>query len=495
MRLADLRRWAVLCGLALGITVVGTEDLQAQAGKKTEAKEAITALMVSDIHFDPLHDPGKAQRLFDAQEGEWNAILASAPSPDQTAAFAKLQKACGAKRSDSPYALLQSSLEAMKKSAPDAKFALMSGDLVVHNFDCRFKTIFPEKTAQDYATFVEKTERYVVGQLRLSLAGLPVYVTLGNNDSGCKDYAMDREDAFLKTTQAAMVDGLAGSAKEKTAAAASYSDLGDMSLMMKAPMQRTRLIVLNDIFQSKSHQGCDGKPQPAAADAQIAWLTKELAEARREKQRVWVMGHIPAGVDPYTTFSKFKDICGGEAPAMFLSSERLADVMGQYADVIRLGIFGHSHMDEIRLFGAEEAGAKGGKVAIKMVSSISPVDGNNPSFTVAKVSPEDARLLDFEVIAASNQTGVSTTWSKEYAYGETFHQPDFSAETLKSLLADFTADPDARTDMSRAYLTHYFVGDQTLLLKSLWPQYVCALDNHTAKGFAACVCPAASPGK
>jgi sphingomyelin phosphodiesterase acid-like 3 len=299
---------------------------------------------------------------------------------------------------------------------------------------------------------------------------------------------MDSGDEFLKATRELMVDGLTSTEGEKQLTLASYSATGDMSLMMKAPMRRTRLIVLNDLFQSRKYTACGAKPNPAAVDAQIAWLTKELAAARTNQQRVWVMGHIPAGVDPYTTFSRFKDVCGGEAPVMFLSSERLADVMGQYADVIRLGVFGHTHMDEIRLFGRDGAGEK---VAIKMVPSISPVDGNNPSFTVAKVDPVGARLVDYEVFAASNQTGVGTAWAKEYGYGETFHEPDFSAGALKDLIAAFSADPDARSDRSRAYLGHYFVGDQSLLLKPLWPQYVCALGNHSAKGFAACVCPAA----
>jgi sphingomyelin phosphodiesterase acid-like 3 len=483
-----------MAGLVLGGLVAGScgGGLRAQTPSPPAGAEPVTAsmaLMLSDVHFDPFRDPGKAQQLWEAQEGGWNAILGSAPSADQPEAYAKLQKACAAKLSDTPYALLRSSLEAMKREATEAKFALVSGDLVVHGFDCRFKAVLPGKTEADYEAFVEKTVRYVVGQIRLALTGMPVYVALGNNDSGCGDYEMDSGDAFLKATRELMVDGLASTAAEMKKVLASYSATGDMSLMMKAPMRRTRLIVVNDLFQSRRYTACGAKPNPAAADAQTAWLTSELAAARRNKERVWVMGHIPAGVDPYSTFSKFKNVCAGDAPVMFLSSEKLADVMGQYADVIRLGVFGHTHMDEMRLFGREGVGA-GGKVAIKMVPSISPVDGNNPSFTVAKVDPMGARLVDYEVFAASNQTGVDTLWSKEYGYGETFHQPEFSASALQRLIDGFAADPDARSDRSRAYLGHYFVGDSSLLLKSLWPQYVCAQSNHTVKGFAACMCPA-----
>src|SRR6202051_225914 len=135
-------RAVVCCGV---MAVIGGGPLLAQAGATRAAAaksaEIINALLVSDIHFDPFHDPAKAQRLMDAQEGEWNGILAGDASADQAEAFAKLQKACGAKGVDTPFALLQSSLAAMKTAGSDAKFALVSGDLVVHGFDCRFKTL------------------------------------------------------------------------------------------------------------------------------------------------------------------------------------------------------------------------------------------------------------------------------------------------------------------------------------------------------------------
>jgi sphingomyelin phosphodiesterase acid-like 3 len=486
------------------MAVIGGGPLLAQAGATRAAAaksaEIINALLVSDIHFDPFHDPPKAQRLMDAQESEWNGILAGEASADQAEAFAKLQKACGAKGMDTPYELLQSSLAAMKKEAAgisgsDAKFALVSGDLVVHGFDCRFKTLLPGKTDADYEAFVAKTVRYVVGQMRLELTGakgakVPVYVALGNNDSGCGDYEMDSGDGFLAATREQMVDGLP-SAAEKEAALESYAKSGDYSVMMQGAMRRTRLIVLDDLFQSRRYTGCGRTPNPAGADAQIAWLTKELAAARRRHEKVWVMGHIPPGVDPYATFSKFTDVCKGGKPIAFLSSERLANVLGEYADVVRLGVFGHTHMDEMRLFGKKDGAGSSGKVAIKMVAAISPVHGNDPSFTVARVDPAAARLVDYTVFAASNKTGIDTVWKKEYAYGETYHEAVFSPAALDKLIAEFGADPDARSDMSRAYLSNYFVGDKSLLLKSLWPQYVCAQKNQTEKGFAACVCPAA----
>ena len=477
-------RGVVFCVVSAWFSVAGTGDLTAQtAARPAAAKEAtISALMLSDVHFDPFHDPGKAKQLADAPVAEWDGILAGAASADADAAYQQLQKTCNAKGIDTPYALLESSLKAMRANAPESKFAVVSGDLVVHGFDCRFNTLLPGKTRADYSAFVTKTVQYVVGQLRSGLKGIPVYAALGNNDSGCGDYQLDASDGFLNATKETMVEGAPSA--ERTAALESYAKGGDYSVTMQAPMQGTRLIVLDDLVQSVKYTGCGGEPNPTAVKAQMAWFEGQLAEARLKKEKVWVMAHIPPGIDPYSTFSKMKNVCGGDAPVMFLSSERLAEVMAEYTDVIRLGVFGHTHMDEMRLFG---------KVPIKMVSSISPVDGNDPSFTVAKVDPVGAQLVDYEVIKTSTRSGVDAKWVKEYSFGATYHEPAFSAASLEKLMKEFKADPDVKNDMSDAYLSNYGVGTtsrgvKALALRALWPGYACAQTNDSEKDFAACVC-------
>jgi sphingomyelin phosphodiesterase acid-like 3 len=225
----------------------------------------------------------------------------------------------------------------------------------------------------------------------------------------------------------------------------------------------------------------------------MAWLERQLQEARESGQSVWVMGHIPTGIDPYSTVAKLRDVCEGQAPVEFLSSDKMADLMVEYADVVRLAIFGHTHMDEMRLLepaGGKAPGAEADRVAVKVVASISPVDGNHPSFTEARVNPNSARLENYEVIAASNQTGVAASWTTEYDFAKTFHEPEFSPSTVKKLIDEFRNDRFANTAASQAYIRDYFVGDMSLELTPFWPEYVCALSNHTAKAFAACVCSA-----
>ncbi|MGB7266483.1 MAG: hypothetical protein WBC92_13280, partial [Terracidiphilus sp.] len=180
----------------------------------------------------------------------------------------------------------------------------------------------------------------------------------------------------------------------------------------------------------------------------------------------------------------------GNKPTMFLSSEALAETMAQFGDVIRLGIFAHTHMDEMRLLEPADSSAAEKGVAVKMVPSISPVDGNNPSFVVARIDAATATMKDYRVIAASNKTGIETTWAEEYDFAQTYKEPAFSAATVANLVEHFEADRNAETKASESYIHNYEVGQPLRALKLVWPMYVCALKNDEAAAFDNCVCGA-----
>jgi sphingomyelin phosphodiesterase acid-like 3 len=127
-------------------------------------------------------------------------------------------------------------------------------------------------------------------------------------------------------------------------------------------------------------------------------------------------------------------------------------------------------------------------VPVKLVPSISPIDGNNPSITLAQVDPRTATLVDYRVIAASNQTGIDTAWSQEYDYAQAYGETSFSAASLGNLIEQFKADPGDKTPASQAYIRNYFVGDRSAELAMFWPLETCALTNLTADSFRACVC-------
>ncbi len=448
--------------------------------------QTVRALMVSDIHFEPFWDPGKAAQLAAAPVARWNAILSAPPTPDRAARFAALQSGCHARGVDTSYTLFASSLRAMRANARGVRFLTLSGDLISHGFSCKFAALFPHGSPAAYRAFAAKTLEYVLAQLRGAFPGVPLYAALGNNDSGCGDYKQDADGEFLRATAAAMTAGLPAPARRQ--ALKDYEAGGYYAAHLPAPVNHARMVVLDDVFMASNYTTCAGKRDPAPAAAQIAWLRAQLQRAQRRHEKIWFMAHIPPGVNLYSTVENIVNVCGGQSPVMFLSSGALAHTLAGFGGVVRLAIFAHTHMDELRLLEPAQGGGNDQAVAVKLVASISPVDGNNPSFTVAQVNAATADLMDYKVFAASNQTGDDTAWSEEYDYAQTYREPSFSASSLANLIARFQADPQARTKASQDYLRDWFVGDRSVAIKPFWPQYVCVLENRTAASYRACAC-------
>ena len=467
------------CGVALAC-LGATGSLLAQG---RAAEQTVGAVMVSDIHFEPFFDPAKAVQLAAAPVSAWKGILAGPVSADREARFAELGKSCPVRGQDSSYPLFDSSLRAMRKDGAGAKFVTVSGDLIAHSFQCKFGVVFPHAAAGEYRTFVEKAIDFVIDQLDEAVPGVPVFVALGNNDSDCGDYQLDAHSEFLASVGEEVAKSFPEG--ERKGIAESYAAGGYFSARL--PAGNARMLVLDDQFMGAKYTTCGGKPDAAAAEAQLDWLEKQLAEARQTKEKVWVMAHIPPGVDVHATALKMDVTCGAKGPKMFLASEKIADVLTENSDVVALAVFAHTHMDEWRILKPEN-GASGGDVAVKGVASISPINGNLPSITVARVSASSAGLVDYKVMVASNATGVDTTWREEYDWGKTYHAAEFSAANVSKLVAGFAADGEAQTEPSQAYIRDFIAGKDSALLALVWPMYACGQGSDSAQAFKACAC-------
>jgi len=478
-------------GILMACTLFACGLAGAQEKAVTARGETIPALFVSDIHFEPFFDPGKVVQLAAAPVSGWKGILAATASADREQRLAAIKQSCHTRGEDTPYLLLESSVQAMRKEAAGAKFVTVSGDLIAHAFQCKYGTVFPHAAPGNYRAFVEKTIDFVVEELSGAVPGVPVYVALGNNDSDCGDYQLDANGEFLKAVGEQVARTLPED--ERKGATETFAAGGYFNARLPAAVPNARMIVLDDQFMGAKYTTCGGKTDPSAAAAQLAWLAQQLAQARSNKEKVWVMAHIPPGVDVHANVIRMDAVCGATGPKMFLSSEKLADVLAEFGDVVELAIFAHTHMDEVRVLKAENeapGSAAHNGVAVKMVSSISPINGNAPSFTVARVEAATAALKDFKVFAASNATGVDTVWHEEYDWGKTYHESEFSAAAVSKLIAGFAADRGAKTEASQAYIRNFYAGVDSPLLALVWPQYVCGLRNDSAQGFEACVCSA-----
>ena len=443
------------------------------------AQGTVPVLMLSDIHFDPLHDPAKAERLAKAPVSEWDSILSEGDPAAQEGAFRAVQEACGARGVDTDYQLFQATLKGIRHEATGTAFVTLTGDLVVHNFECRYQYAMRGKTSPGYAAFEEKTAEYVMRTIENTLPNLPVYVANGNNDSSCGDYRMDAQDGYLKATSGAVISGLRewGSGEAKVAQA-DYETGGYFSVVPRG-LKKTRLIVLNNLYLSQKYKTCGGTEDAAPATAELAWLAKQLTDAKGQGESAWVIGHIPPGVDAYSTLSKLQNVCTGAKVTMFLTSDKMTDVLVSHADVIRLAVFAHTHSDELRLLGD--------KVPVKLVASVSPVNGNRPTFTIGQVDAASATLVDYSVFVASNDTGKDTTWAQEYDFRQAYGVHAFNTAAVAELVKAFQADASGARPASRAYIG-YFAPSMVPVLSFVWPQYACTLNHTTEESFKACVC-------
>lgn len=443
--------------------------------------QTMPIVMLSDLHFDPLRDPAKGARLAAAPESEWAAILEEPATPTQVADFAAIQAKCGLRRGiDSDFALMSSALHAAHAASADARFVTVSGDLVVHNFDCRWKLV----TGHDkgYEDFHEKAASFAMRQVQAAFPGVPVYVALGNNDSSCGDYRMDLDDRYLKATSAAAMEGLVGASKqERQEAEVDYRKGGYFSVALPG-LTRTRLLVVDDLYLSRNYRTCAGREDTSEEKAVLRWLQRQLEQAKKQGEAVWVMSHIPPGVDVYSTTVKFRDVCAGDNPVQFLADDALGTLLSEYPETVRLAIFGHTHSDEVRLLGA---------VPAKVVGSVTPINGNVPSFTVGEVSTKSSALVDYRVLVAANRSGGGP-WTEEYSYDRQFGAEAFSGATVRAQIAAFRKDRDGIEPMSEKYQQDFFPGG-TSPLGLVWPQAVCALGNFTAAEYRGCLCGGGAP--
>ena len=465
----------------------------------------VPALLLSDIHFDPFHNPRLVPQLRAAPIERWPAILDRGNGLKADARLAQLEVACRSPRLDTNWYLLQTALKAARGAEQRPVFVTLGGDLLTHQFSCRFQHLNPGATPADLSAFAAKTIAFVGMEMRLAFPKIPVYITLGNNDSGCADYRENAGSPFMNNAVATMTRAAApaGSAHAAAMLQAATSPEGDYSVTLPSPLQHGRLIVLQDIFDASWYGPCGGGDYTRVQEKQqIAWLRAQLTAARAHGENVWVMGHIPPGVDVYGSFTKYvlrpKELCSAPENTL-LADDALADTLLDFADIIRLGLFAHTHMDELRLLRRPATKTEKGldlpaaAVPIKIVPSVTSFYGNHPAFLVAAIDKKTLLLEDWSTVVSPDAGGSAPPWPETYRFTAAYHLPDFSASSAAALAEGFTADPDGKAPRSAFFRDHFYAGGMGLYalgLQQIWPAYACAVRETRQENFHNCLCPA-----
>ena len=134
-----------------------------------------------------------------------------------------------------------------------------------------------------------------------------ILLTPGNNDNECGDYDIEADGPFLSDTA-----DLAGNLARWPEAASlmEWKALGSYTIQPRA-IRGLRILSLNSVFFSNEYQAAsfDKACSPVDSTAPtrtFTWLASNLAQARQAHEKVWLMFHIPPGIDGYATMMQYR---------------------------------------------------------------------------------------------------------------------------------------------------------------------------------------------
>jgi sphingomyelin phosphodiesterase acid-like 3 len=327
---------------------------------------------------------------------------------------------------------------ANKANTAEPCFCRLPGDFLAHNFRRQFDAAAANHSEAAYRQFVHKTMQFLALQLERTFPDTAILPALGNDDSYCGNYQLQPQGPFLADTLPifrALVGALASLGFDR-----SWMSYGNYSVTVRG----LRMIFPNTVFFSANyHNGCGSAADADPGSATLAWLETELAAAERAQQRVWLVYHIPPGVDGFTTLR------GGSCPDAIVPmwkqtyAEPFYALTRRYSDTIVASFAGHIHMDDFRLLG----GDNGYYGLVLITPALSPIYGQNPAFRTV-TSDAAGGILDQTTYELTNlreaADGTPLAWAAEYTFTQAWQLSRIDLASLTQLYAMITDVPSDR---------------------------------------------------
>ena len=464
----------------------------------TSARSASTArtrqlLIASDLHFNPFADTTLVAELAAAPASRWEAILNQSK-----------QTAYSPYGQDTNWWLLHSALDAMRATSPHPSLVMITGDLLAHGFPQAYANATHDSDPQRYRAFVLKTVEFLALELRRRFDREQILLTPGNNDDECGDYDIEADGPFLGDTAAlagrlARTGGKAGNQFN-----AEWKALGSYAIQPRS-IRSLRILSVNSVFFSNKYQaanfaaGCSPVDSDAAVRT-LSWLESNLAQARRDHKRVWLMLHIPPGIDGYSTMvqyrrlaaaSRTQDLCSTAIVPMWkpVFTARFDSLLRQYQSTVIATFAGHDHTDDFRVI---DGGDTGGAFVL-IDPPISPIYGQNPAFRIVTFGDDGGLAGQSTYYLTNLLTSGSTTpgrWMQEYTFTGEWHTQQLDASTLRSIYDRIRSDATARDQ----WLTLLNVSSTHDVVPAAGVGALdCAIAALDPTSYQACYCPAPVP--
>lgn len=438
------------------------------AGAATAPQQWIA---VSDIHFSPYVDAKLTERLAAAPAERWRSIFASA-GPMRFSNFG----------SDTNYALLESSLDAMKTQAGDPQVVIVTGDFLAHEFRTPFDAAVKNHGDDAYHDFVDKTIAFLALEFRGAFPKSRIVPVVGNNDGYCGDYESTPRSFFLLHMAQAFAPSVGAS--DAAAFVSQFTTGGYYTVPL--PAGNAQAVVLNDVFWSWRYTNtCGDRASDPGAD-ELNWLRTTLSSPPGP---TWVLAHVPPGIDVFSTLRAAVRL---DAPVVSMLSPKFNDayvgILSAPASRVAIALAGHTHMNAMRVLGGPGPAAAG----MLLLPSISPVYFNNPTFSVLDVDAATASVLDDHVFVLDDLPALAKDphgairWRREYDFNGTYGMHGVDASTLERLQQIMFSDEKVRRRYSR-----YYDGEsgRAPITDATWRAYWCGDVATSSTAYRACAAP------
>jgi sphingomyelin phosphodiesterase acid-like 3 len=361
---------------------------------------------------------------------------------------------------------------------------------LAHGFRQEFDAAAKDHSDAAYRVFVRKTMQFLGQQLEQNFPATPILPALGNNDEECGDYELQPGGPFLADTLPILrrlVGSAGGPGFDRD-----WQGYGNYS----ARVDGIRVLSTNTNFLSIHYRNACGSPADGdPGRATLAWLEAELAAANKAKERVWLLYHIPPGIDGYATLRQ--GVCPGTMIPMWDQTYAGAflALMKRYADTVTVSFAGHTHMDDFRLIADTE-----GRYGFALITpAVSPIFGQNPAFRTVTYDAAGG-ILDQTTYDLTNFPQATTAaggtppeWRAEYSFTRQWSLPRVdlpSLERLYSMIMDAPVERERWHMIFPVSSPGYwapFSGGSGQLAQAI-RAFRCASGNLTPSDYGQCYC-------
>jgi hypothetical protein len=495
--------------------------------------QAYNIVTISDLHFNPLYDAS----LYPQLVGALPASSQNAWDPNSWLNIYKTSTVMipSMAGTDTNFPLLELALASVHQNMPTTTsgtlntVVLFTGDMLGHNIEQSYcqdylkgQGIASPAAAQVGAcivsqratiqAFITAAFTFVAAQIQAAVGGVPVLYAPGNidtydqnldaGDHPCKpapavpNCDVGPDSAFLANTAAPVWNYLL---PNDTNPANGLADTADASFSTTYPSggyyfaelfgKKLRVIVLN------SNSFVEGSPTWSGAGAELSWLSQQLQAAQTAGEKVWILMHVPPGVNSQYTAQVAavpSEVNEDDVSMMWDATlqQSFLSILQQYSGEVTMMLAGHTHMDEFRILSS--SGASVG--VLEQLPGISPCFGNNPAYKVITVAqrtltPVDYQSFDYDLGAMPSAFGSLYRFSA--VYGANPQNP--LASSLQSLYPKLNSNLRDQDDYTLLYssgstavnpITYY---PWNPINDVNWPIFGCTIGKTDLTSYVNCV--------